>query len=318
MKFGNCLNCGEKGHTKRECSKPTVSYGIILLNIQTENIYIVNKIIDSLHVQLPNISVESGLEPVDMAPTDSILIKDNESLMFFREFKDSVRFLLVKRRHTLGYIEFIRGNYKLDNPRGIEYLFKQMIKDEITRLKTMEFDDLWDDLWGKEKASRTREYKESKDKFYKLKNLEDNKINLQFYADNVVPLWLAAEWGFPKGRKNVYNESTMKCAIREFKEETGLGDEDFIVLNKIKPIEEEFNGTNGERYRHVYYLAVSTGDKTLSINKNNKSQYYEIGDITWANFEDTLEMIRPYHNQRKKLVLELFMYLINYINSLPK
>ena len=35
------------------------------------------------------------------------------------------------------------------------------------------------------------------------------------------------EWGFPKGRKNE-NETNLDCAKREFIEETGLSNDDFI------------------------------------------------------------------------------------------
>jgi 8-oxo-dGTP pyrophosphatase MutT (NUDIX family) len=47
------------------------------------------------------------------------------------------------------------------------------------------------------------------------------------------------EWGFPKGRRNP-NEKNLKCALREFWEETGIVKSKLIVLNKLFPIQEQF------------------------------------------------------------------------------
>ena len=43
--------------------------------------------------------------------------------------------------------------------------------------------------------------KKSKNKFNKLKNLE-SEFNLNFYIQNIKPIWDSYEWGLPKGRKN--------------------------------------------------------------------------------------------------------------------
>lgn len=312
MKPVFCVNCGVRGHIKNDCSLPIVSYGIILLNIQTDNIYIINEMISNL--QIPPLSVDS--DSINLEPTSKIDINSEKDLKLFCELRDSIQFLLVQRKHTLGYLEFMRGRYTLDNPRGIEFIFKQMVQAEINDIEKKDFDNLWESLWGTEKAYKSKEYFESKDKFNKLRNSSDESNNLAFYTANIAPLWKDLEWGFPKGRRCTHNESTMKCAIREFKEETGLGDEDFIILNKIKPIGEEFYGTDGIKYKHVYFLAVSTSNKLVEINKNNKNQIYEIGDIRWFNIEETIDAIRPYHKQRRQLVMELFMYIINYINTI--
>jgi 8-oxo-dGTP pyrophosphatase MutT (NUDIX family) len=314
MKSIYCLNCGNRNHNKRECLLPVTSYGIILLNIQSEDIYLINKMIDNL--KIPNITVSQ--ETLSTANTKRIEITNDLDLKQFCDLKNNIRFLMIKRRHTLGYLEFMRGKYSLDNPEGIQYLFKQMIKSEIEDIGTQEFDELWDNMWGKGKSYKNNEYYESKSKFYSLKTMgkdDDVENNLDFYIKNIVPLWQSQEWGFPKGRRGFY-ETDLKCAIREFKEETGMSDEDFIILNKIKPVDEIFYGTDGVKYRHVYYLAISTTDKSPTISKNNKNQYYEIGDIRWSNFEDTINLIRPYHTQRIQLTTELFMYIINYINQI--
>jgi hypothetical protein len=73
---------------------------------------------------------------------------------------------------------------------------------------------------------------------------------------------------------------------------------------------EEFYGTNGIKYRHVYYVAEHISDK---IPKNNvtKSQDDEIGDIKFMNYETALKCIRSYHVPRKILLEKLFVYYVD-------
>lgn len=303
-----CLNCGERNHSKRDCKVPVTSYGIILLNIDVkEDMYMVNKLIKNLTI--PNINVNM----CENATSCQVLIDTEEKLQCFCKIKECIRFLIIKRKHSLGFIEFIRGRYDLYKKDTIIHLFQHMEQKEIDLITQLDFDSLWDNLWGKDWAFKNSEYNSSKIKFNKLKT-ESGTYNLKYFTDNIKPKWEIPEWGFPKGRRGI-NESDLKCAMREFMEETGFFEEDFIILNKINPIEEVFFGTDGNKYRHIYYLAISTTDKVPEINFNNKSQSNEIGDICWANFDETLKKIRPYHTQRIRLVTELFMYIINYINN---
>jgi ADP-ribose pyrophosphatase YjhB (NUDIX family) len=73
-------------------------------------------------------------------------------------------------------------------------------------------------------------------------------------CDVVVP-----EWGFPKGRRNRCGETGLECALRELQEETGIH-RSRIEIAPGKPFEEVFTGSNGVRYRHVYYAAKVAGE----------------------------------------------------------
>ncbi len=39
----------------------------------------------------------------------------------------------------------------------------------------------------------------------------------------------------------------------------------------------------------------------------------EIGDIGWFTYDEAINIIRPYHTERKKILTELYMYIINNI-----
>jgi 8-oxo-dGTP pyrophosphatase MutT (NUDIX family) len=57
------------------------------------------------------------------------------------------QYLMIRRRNTLGYIDFLRGKYSLFNYKYIKSLIKQMTNYEINQIKTHTFDELWYELW---------------------------------------------------------------------------------------------------------------------------------------------------------------------------
>lgn len=58
-------------------------------------------------------------------------------------------YLLICRKETLGFIDFMRGKYSLYNKEYIMNMMKQMTNSEKERLKTLDFDELWKDIWGR-------------------------------------------------------------------------------------------------------------------------------------------------------------------------
>ena len=157
----------------------------------------------------------------------------------------------------------------------------------------------------------------SKLKFNKLKNDSESLKNLDFFVQTAIPQWNSPEWGFPKGRNNK-NESNIQCAMREFEEETGFASDDYTIIKSIKPLCEEFLGTNGIKYKHIYYVAYPNNDKKPQIDVTNKNQMAEIGDIGYYDYNSIQRMIRPYHTERKQIVYKLFLFFINQIKNNTK
>lgn len=297
-----CTNCGKKNHDYKECRDPITSYGVILVRL-SENNDLLKKYIDDLCKNKFKIELnEYGIRANN--------IKDIEN---FSKYKDSIKFLMIQRKHTLGFIEFIRGRYKIDNIDGIIYLFQQMTSEEIKKIaETTDFHKLWTDFWGNdnfENPNFHNEFVKSKEKFLTLKN-NDDEYSLDFYTKNVVPAWNSPEWGFPKGRKNKY-EDNLNCAKREFEEESDLTNEDYEIVENITPIIEDFIGTNGIKYRHVYYIGLSKNNNNLNLNLNNSHQKNEIGSIGFFNYDDSIKNIRPYHVTRKKVLTKLYMFILD-------
>ena len=294
-----CNNCGEYGHGFKSCSEPITSYGLINIDLNGLEKDQIKDIKDKLKLNTKK-------------TTDGINIINHSDIEKFSKVQDKIKFLMIRRRHTLGFMEFVRGHYKIDNIEGIIYLFKQMVKEEIDKISTKDFDTIWSYAWGeKNNMNRDSEYKISKDKFEKLKEGFDEILNLDFYVDKVKPKYETPEWGFPKGRRN-YQETDLECALREFEEESSISNKDINLLD-LKPVEESFTGTNGVLYRHVYYLCVSENKKSVRLNPNNKIQTEEIGDIGLFSFYETLEKIRPYHTERIKIVSDIYMSIIDLV-----
>jgi len=289
-KYTYCTNCNRNNHEYKECREPITSWGIIVVNLSQ---------IDSKLINHEKINLRSKI--FNIYPQNYKQIEDLSSYM------NNIRFLLVQRKHSIGFMDFIRGKYKLDNVDQINSLFQYMNKDEINLISTKTFDELWCEIWNND-INRInnikREYNYAKTQFEKLKMCEDSELDLNFFINNVTPLYKFNEWGFPKGRRD-RNESTLECAIREFSEETGIDKSKLKIINEIDPIEENLIGTNGIPYRHIYYIAEINDDLIPNITNNN-----EIGDIGYFNLNESSELIREYHKEKKNILRILNMYYL--------
>jgi hypothetical protein len=277
----------------------TTSYGIILIEF---NEYIRDtyqkEIIDRINLN------------TDFDITSSI--NYSEDILKLWKVMDSFKFLLIQRKHSLGFVEFMRGKYKIDNVDHIASLFQQMTSKEINSLVENDFDYLWMNFWNLTKIIITDEYKDSKWKFNVLKK-EKYDLGLDFFVTNIKPLWDEPEWGFPKGRKNK-KESDLDCAMREFQEETDYKSSDYTILYNLEPIIEDFVGTNNLKYRHVYYVALSNDiNPDIKININNKHQINEIGNIKLYSYADACNIIRDYHIPKKEALKKIYLFMVNFI-----
>ena len=299
-----CSNCGKFGHPFKKCKEPTTSIGIICIKLDSEY---KEKLLKELNL----ISDKDNLL--------NILNVNNKSynnFKFINTFKNKIKFLFIRRRHTLSYIEFIRGRYEVDNIENIVSLFELMTEDEIKNIESNTFTELWCKLWKKTSCSKyyEKEFETSKKKFNKLKSGIDidKKINLDFIVKNTNIKFKTPEWGFPKGRRN-YHEKNIDCATREFYEETSYKAEDYKLFDNVTPINEVFNGTNGILYKHIYYLGVDSSNKPAEINQENIHQVDEIGDIGWFTYDEAISKIRPYYPEKKKLLNEIYLFIVNMI-----
>lgn len=289
-----CLNCGKLGHQLKSCIEPVNSYGIICFNISQE-------------LKIKNLNIETFFynKFLDLSEFN---YSNLNNIKYIPYFYDKIKFLMIRRKNSLNYIDFIRGKYDETNKDNIYKIFNLMTKNEIDNIKTKEFDNLWNELWKNTATNKKymKEYHNSKQKFNLLKsNNFFNYSNIDQYID--------PEWGFPKGRKNNYQntETNLDCAIREFNEETNIDLDNLLILERLNYLEEEYIGTNSVKYKHNYFLASSEHDNIFEVESYIDN--HEVGEIGWFTISEGIEKIRPYYTEKIKLIHQTYFFIINLI-----
>ena len=158
---------------------------------------------------------------------------ESSCIIAFRKNEEGrFEYLMVCRKHTFGYIDFLRGRYAVNNKNQILDIIFEMSENERNGILDKTFDELWLELWGSSKNSYYANEKVfANEKFNILKNgitLKDDYYTTKSLLDQCTIKWLSPEWGFPKGRKN-HKETSVNCALREWSEETGY-DTDSLSL----------------------------------------------------------------------------------------
>lgn len=269
----HCTNCGLSGHIFRNCLSPITSYGIISIRY-TNDIY-----------------------------TTSLFSKNNN----IKNGNEFIEFLLIQRKDSLSYVEFIRGKYNQCDTEYIEKLLRGMTCAEQENILTKSFDELWNDIWGESSANKSHkaDYDTSEKKYASIKN------NIPELIQNNKSIWNEPEWGFPKGRRNPH-ETDLNCAVREFQEETGLRRNDFTIIQNTSPISETFIGSNQVHYCHKYYIAICNKSVEAIMKLNNPHMIREIGAIKWCSLDEAISKIRPDNVEKREILLKAGKIMRNF------
>ena len=219
----------------------------------------------------------------------------------FRSNKGIIEYLMIRRKETLGYIDFMRGKYQLTDREYIVNMLKQMTNAEKKSIMEEDFDKLWKDIWGDEGYNNKYKMEEttSKGKFNVLKQ---GGLGFDYSLKDLIreteDKWLEPEWGFPKGRRN-YQEKDYECAVREFCEETGYDTTMIEPMINVMPYEEIFTGSNYKSYKHKYFLMYMKHSDTKDTDSYQKS---EVSKMEWGSLDNCLSNIREYNLEKKDII----------------
>jgi len=227
------------------------------------------------------------------------------------------KLLMINRKDSLCYIDFIRGKYDINNINYIQILIDKFSIKEKENIILYDFETLWRKLWlinHGEECKFKRDYDNSVIKFQKLKNgyfdeILNTTINLNYFINKSATDYETSEWEFPKGRKT-NNEKNMDCAIRECDEETNYNSDDYDIIINLAPITELYMGENKIKYRHIYYLSVLKNYQK-GIEIKTKEQRMEVYEMKWLTYEESLTKMRDYHKTRIKLINDIFPLINN-------
>ena len=68
-------------------------------------------------------------------------------IVAFRNSELGLQFLMIRRKDSFGYIDFIRGKYTHYNLSQLLTIIDEMSIDEKKRILTYPFETLWNDMW---------------------------------------------------------------------------------------------------------------------------------------------------------------------------
>jgi len=224
---------------------------------------------------------------------------------------------MIQRKDSLGFMDIMRGKYKVNEPEYIKKQLRGMTKDERNKLETMDFEDIWNLLWGSD-AETSKRYAHdrivSKQKLAELREGIQLESGERYTLNDLLrqePLvYTTPEWGFPKGRRDP-NELDIQCAFRELEEETSINENEVLKVMNVAPLIEQFYGSNGIHYRHSYYLAQYVGERNISFDALNTEMVREIGNLKWTNLTDAIELLRPENIEKKNILLQMSFILKN-------
>lgn len=303
-----CNNCGQMGHIYKDCSRPITSFGVICFDAVERG----DSGAGDARPPLPPPAELAALTPYSAAAHPDLVAAMDARF----------RFLMIRRKDSLGFVDFMRGRYNLHNRQHIRNLIDEMTLDEKHRLRTQPFHDLWRELWGRTWFNKFKQ--EEATSSSKLAALKRGVYNdrVMYTLDSLIEesatSWEEPEWEFPKGRRN-NSEYDVTAALREFGEETGVHKQRVAMVRNLDPFIENYTGSNFKAYKNVYYLARyvgaageggdggEDGDRFFS-----RPQQEEVSKIRWCSFSECLRRIRPYCHKKKEILSAVALTLLQY------
>ena len=228
-------------------------------------------------------------------------------ILFHMNAENIPKLLMIRRKDTFGYIDFVRGKYSVTNRFQLQKCIDEMTIEEKNRILTLPFSILWSQLWSRTTSGSYKlEETISSKKFEILRtagvvNIDatgsERMITLVDMVHNSPTAWTEQEWEFPKGRRN-FRENDIDCALREFEEETGLSRKSITVVENLVPYKEYFIGSNFKSYKHKFYMASTKADDYDLTNY----QRSEVSRLEWKTVTQCIESIRPYSLEKIRIV----------------
>ena len=216
-------------------------------------------------------------------------IRVSASIACIRKSPRGLEMLLVQRRNSYAFGDFILCKYDVtDNPRIVQ-LFNGMTIEEKTVLATMNFDSIWYHLWLGV-PPKWANFATCRYRFFMMFRGPQGEKRLATLISTTTNN--ARVWSTPKGRREC-GESSIECAVREFQEETTFEkDKNYQLLPQI--CHEYSHTSDGVRYTVITYLGVAFPAEEQrnyafhnpQVDAMNHWQVHEISDIRWMTLQD--------------------------------
>ncbi len=193
--------------------------------------------------------------------------------------------LMIKKRHTYLFIEFVRGMYDPYKDHDLQYMFDSMTITEKSMIQTRNFNTLWNYCNGEPtKSSQRSVYARSLKKYTTLIERGDNVLTTLLSKSTNANLL----WEIPKGRSHK-KETPLLSATREFEEETGLSKDLYRILFDEGTIEYTFIDC-GIKYKYIYYIAILGSNINPTYDYTNVHMLWELSELRFMTSTAIQEM----------------------------
>jgi 8-oxo-dGTP pyrophosphatase MutT (NUDIX family) len=213
-------------------------------------------------------------------------------LCFRKRINKEIEFVLIKKKYTYAFFQFVFGKYKKNDRQYMKYLFNNMTIPEKLEILSMKFENMWKHILInlpyissfsklkqiKDTPAYDQHFATRKKKFLNIFG-NNNKLlrSLINNTSNVETLWEP-----PKGRNNG-SENSMISAIREFEEETNIQHKQYKIFADIKPIKQTFMAF-GVKHTHIFYIAIMFDpDFVPKLKFSNFEQSIEVSDVQFIS-----------------------------------
>ena len=208
--------------------------------------------------------------------------------------------LLIRKRYTYAYNDFLHGRYSSQNSSSYISLLKEMTPDEILDIWSLDFTHMWYRVWLL--AVHHELYECKKAKFIST-FLRDGGVYLRNILRQV-QCHGTLQWELPKGHP-LGNELPINCAIREMTEETRITKPEYRLLPSISRRVNFIN--SGVYYHFEFFVAIAKTNLTHRMLPRNVFLSGEVNEVAWM----TLEQLRLTDSKHhlESIVRPIFHYL---------
>lgn len=236
-------------------------------------------------------------------------ILNSYGIAAYRFYDGKYEILLVKKRYTRAFSQFVRGFYAGND--DVISLFNQMTQDEKLAISSGDFNMIYYKLYmvgppnipkrfmGMYRASKAIYDKRWANNIELLKRLAHGTINRE------------GLWELPKGRRNGH-ETNKSCAIREFAEETGIKSAKLQGLTSKPIVKHVHTKSDDIKFVSHYFIGnMPHNDERIDhYFVNGPPHFCECQLIRWADLNTCKYLIQ------NKSMINTITIIFNYIKNL--
>ena len=240
--------------------------------------------------------------------------------------------LLVHKRYTYAFAEFVHGRYARGRAgpgaslRSVATLFDNMTTDELLDVWSLNFEQMWYRIW----LSRDKRdlYNKKYAKFQSTFMRDDGGDALRRAVQQARNRGTLL-WEVPKGRRLNTREADILCAVREMREETGIDKSEYRILPGVK--RRVSYVSSGTRYVCAYYVAIANprlaemargpgGPDRPTFHSPGRpalreiSHMGEVSEIRWHDIERVRLLDEP-NSRLESLIAPAFRLMKQYLKG---